>query len=70
MLKQADHLPDHCRIIGNNSKVVNTRLLFQKSSGAKIEIFVLEPHLPAEYQQAFATTIGGTCYCLLGNAKR
>lgn len=40
----ADHLPQDSLLIFNNTKVVEARLLFQKSTGGIIEIFCLEPH--------------------------
>lgn len=40
----AAHLPEDSLLIFNNTKVVEARLLFQKSSGGIIEIFCLEPH--------------------------
>lgn len=39
----ASYIPDHTLMIFNNSKVVEARLLFQKTSGGIIEIFCLEP---------------------------
>src|SRR6185295_3479402 len=38
------HLPENSLLIFNNTKVVEARLLFQKSTGGVIEIFCLEPH--------------------------
>ncbi|TMI66303.1 MAG: S-adenosylmethionine:tRNA ribosyltransferase-isomerase [Bacteroidetes bacterium] len=40
----ADFIPEDSLLIFNNTKVVEARLLFQKSSGGVIEIFCLEPH--------------------------
>lgn len=39
----AGYLPSDSLIIFNNTKVVEARLLFQKESGASIEIFCLDP---------------------------
>ena len=38
-----DHLPENLLLVFNNSKVINARLRFEKSTGSKIEIFCLEP---------------------------
>lgn len=38
-----EHLPSDTFMIFNNTKVVEARLLFQKSTGGEIEIFCLEP---------------------------
>jgi S-adenosylmethionine:tRNA ribosyltransferase-isomerase len=40
----ADHIPENSLLIFNNTKVVEARLLFRKSTGGIIEIFCLEPH--------------------------
>ncbi len=63
-------LPDNAVMVCNNTRVINARLRFKKSTGAIIEVFCLEPHDPADYAQAFATR--GRCewQCLVGNAKR
>jgi len=37
------HLPENLLLVFNNSKVINARLRFEKSTGSKIEIFCLEP---------------------------
>lgn len=40
----AEQLPADSFLLFNNTKVVEARLLFQKSTGGVIEIFCLEPH--------------------------
>lgn len=40
----ADHIPEGSLLVFNDTKVVEARLLFQKATGAVIEIFCLEPH--------------------------
>src|SRR6516164_5515929 len=40
----ADYLPSGSRMFFNNSKVVEARIIFQKLTGAFIELFCLEPH--------------------------
>lgn len=40
----ADHIPAGSLLIFNNTKVVEARLVFQKTTGGQIEIFCLEPH--------------------------
>src|ERR1051325_4181036 len=37
------HLPENTLLILNETKVVEARLLFQKPTGASIELFCLEP---------------------------
>ena len=40
----ADHLPKNSFLVFNDTKVIKARILFQKTTGAVIEIFCLEPH--------------------------
>ncbi|MBP3689659.1 MAG: S-adenosylmethionine:tRNA ribosyltransferase-isomerase [Bacteroidaceae bacterium] len=72
------YLPKGALMVFNNTKVIRARLHFRKESttqsgnqpGALIEIFLLEPAMPAEYQENFSTH--GKCqwYCLVGNSKK
>lgn len=63
-------LPSDALLVCNNTRVINARMHFTKASGASIEIFCLEPHLPADYAENFAAC--GSCQwmCLVGNSKR
>lgn len=63
-------LPPSTLIVGNDTRVINARLAFRKPSGARIEIFLLEPLDPADYVLTFQTR--GKCIwkCLVGNLKR
>ena len=66
-----DLLPDKSLLIFNETKVVNARLNFKKSTGAKIEIFCLEPIKPVvDFQLAYQQKSPVTWKCLIGNAKR
>lgn len=65
-----DILPDDCMLIYNNTRVINARLRFRKTSGALIEIFCLEPSEPSDYALNFASTGGCSWQCLVGNSKR
>lgn len=66
----ADFLPKGALMAFNNTKVVRARLIFHKSTGARIEIFCLEPADPADYERAFA--VKGECswHCMVGNSKK
>lgn len=57
-------------LIFNNTKVIHARIFFQKTTGANIEVFCLEPSQPADYAQNFAAR--GTCvwHCMVGNLKK
>lgn len=66
----AEHLPQDSWLVFNNTKVIQARLDFHKESGARIEIFCLEPVDPADYQQAFQAENQATWLCLVGNVKK
>ena len=65
----AGYLPDNSLMVFNNTKVIQARLHFRKSTGAQIEIFCLEPHLPNDYQINFQQTHICSWVCLVGNLK-
>jgi S-adenosylmethionine:tRNA ribosyltransferase-isomerase len=64
------YVPENSMLVFNNTKVIQARILFRKPSGAQIEIFCLEPEIPADYAQSFAQTQSCIWRCLIGNAKR
>ena len=66
----AEYLPEKSMMVFNNTKVVPARLLFQKETGALIEIFCLEPADPQDYQLCFATTATCRWKVIIGNLKR
>lgn len=66
----SDFLPSNSLLIFNNTKVIRARLHFQKETGAKIEIFCLDPYKPADYQIAFQTTQSCVWKCMIGNQKK
>lgn len=64
-------LPKRSMLVYNNTRVINARLRFRKpGGGALIEIFCLEPLLPRDYAQVFATTNECEWLCFVGNSKR
>ena len=65
-----DHLPADALMVFNNTRVIMARLHFRKTTGALIEVFLLEPAEPADYQLSFAAR--GRCEwcCLVGNLKK
>ena len=66
----AEYLPEKSMIVFNETKVVPARLLFQKDTGALIEIFCLEPADPEDYQLCFASTVSCAWKAIIGNVKR
>lgn len=65
-----DFLDPDSLMVFNDTKVVPARLHFRRESGARIEIFCLEPVLPVEYNLAFAATSSCRWKCVIGNSKR
>ena len=57
-------------MVFNNTRVIRARLFFRKRTGAKIEIFCLEPLLPTEYVQSFSQTEKCSWKCIVGNQKK
>ena len=66
----ARFLPEDSLLIYNNTKVIQARLHFRKATGARIEVFCLEPHCPADYQQNFDQRNECEWQCLIGNSKK
>ena len=57
-------------MVYNNTKVIQARLEFHKRSGARIEVFCLEPLRPNDYQLSLSSTRGCVWKCMIGNAKK
>lgn len=66
----ASYLPQNSLILFNETRVIHARLHFVKETGARIEVFCLEPLVPLEIQQVFAAKQNCEWKCLVGNAKR
>ena len=65
-----EHLPQGALMVFNNTKVIQARLHFRKGTGALIEIFLLEPAKPADYEQMFQTRDCCQWLCIIGNQKK
>lgn len=65
-----DYLPEGALMVFNNTRVIQARLLFQKETGARIEIFCLEPVEPHDYALVFQQTERCSWTCLVGNLKK
>lgn len=68
--KLPEYMPANSLLVFNNTKVICARLHFLKETGAKIEIFCLDPVDPADYQISFQTTQWCVWKCLIGNQKK
>ncbi|MDR1814492.1 MAG: S-adenosylmethionine:tRNA ribosyltransferase-isomerase [Tannerella sp.] len=65
-----DYLPESSLLVFNNTRVIRARLLFRKDTGAKIEIFCLEPEAPHDYALVFSSKNECKWKCLVGNLRR
>jgi S-adenosylmethionine:tRNA ribosyltransferase-isomerase len=57
-------------LIFNNTKVICSRLMFRKHTGASIEIFCIEPYSPVDYQLSLSSTTEVDWICIVGNLKK
>ena len=65
-----NYLPAGALLVYNNTRVIRARMLFRKPTGAHIEIFLLEPYSPADYEQTFQSQENCSWLCLVGNQKK
>lgn len=65
-----EEIPEGTTMVFNNTKVIQARLIFHKETGARVEIFCLEPLNPADYNLAFQAK--GVCFwkCIIGNLRK
>ena len=66
----AQELPAGSMLVFNNTRVIRARLIMHKPSGARIEVFCLEPHSPSDYERAFAVKGGCEWSCIVGGVKK
>lgn len=64
------YLPKGTLMVFNNTKVIQARMHFRKETGAQIEVFLLEPAEPSDYELMFQTAGRCAWYCLVGNLKK
>jgi S-adenosylmethionine:tRNA ribosyltransferase-isomerase len=64
------HLPTDCMLVFNNTKVIEARILFQKSTGGMIELFCLEPAAGVEVTEAMMSKGPVRWTCLVGGAGK
>ncbi len=65
-----NYLPAGSMLVFNNTQVIRARLFFRKETGAKIEIFCLEPLTPKDYALSFSQTERCRWKCIVGNLKK
>lgn len=66
----ASLLPNDSVLVMNTTKVIRARLEFFRATGARIEVFCLEPYAPALYELALASQGTVVWHCLVGQAKK
>jgi len=65
------YLPEKTLLIFNETKVIHARLMFQKATGAKIEVFCLEPDERYPDVQTAMMQYGSVYWkCLVGGANK
>ena len=57
-------------MVFNNTKVIQARIYFHKTTGALIEVFLLEPASPSDYELMFQTKGKCSWICMIGNLKK
>lgn len=65
-----DSLPSNSMLVFNNTKVIRARMEFAKETGARIEIFCLEPTESTEIQTVFTAKGRSVWNCIVGNLKK
>ena len=63
-------LPEGALLVVNDTRVVNARLRFVKDTGARIEVFCLEPADGGPVEEAFRQRGSSRWWCTVGNVKR
>ncbi len=67
----SEHIPHNSLLVFNNTKVIQARLFFRNSTGAKIEIFCLEPaEENPEMSSVMSRKKSVRWNCLVGGAKK
>lgn len=65
-----EYLPENSLLVYNNTRVIQARMVFQKSTGARIEVFCLEPSHPSDYALSLGSTGSCSWECMIGNLKK
>jgi len=63
-------IPSDSLLVFNNTRVIRARIIFQKETGADIEVLCLEPLAPAEYESSFSSFEPVEWKCIVGNLKK
>jgi S-adenosylmethionine:tRNA ribosyltransferase-isomerase len=64
-------LPEGSILFFNNTKVIPARLYFNRSTGAQIEVFLLQPELPEkDVNMAMQVSLSCVWLCMIGNLRK
>lgn len=63
------YLPEGASLFFNNARVIPARIHLNNKNGARIEVFLLQPHL-TDYASALNATTNVRWQCLIGNQKK
>lgn len=64
------YLPKGSLLVFNNTRVIQARIHFRKETGALIEVFLMEPAQPTDYERIFQATGHCAWLCMVGNLKK
>ncbi|KAA3631691.1 MAG: S-adenosylmethionine:tRNA ribosyltransferase-isomerase [Bacteroidetes bacterium] len=66
-----DQLPEEATLVFNDTKVIPARIILHKDTGARIEIFLLEPVAPSKiHEEVMISEKSSTWKCMIGNARK
>ncbi len=65
-----DYIDKDELLLFNDTRVVQARVIMRKPTGSRIEIFLLEPLDPSEYNLVFSAETTCRWKCLVGNKKK
>ncbi|RYZ22403.1 MAG: S-adenosylmethionine:tRNA ribosyltransferase-isomerase [Chitinophagaceae bacterium] len=69
--RQLPHfLPRGATLVLNDTRVIEARIFFQKPTGGVIELFCLEPQVPADMTRALESAGPVQWHCLIGGASK
>lgn len=57
-------------MVFNNTRVIQARIHFHKETGALIEVFLMEPAQPTDYELMFQSRGRCSWFCMVGNLKK
>lgn len=72
IFKEIDEvMPANSTLFFNDTRVIPARLIFLKGTGAKIEIFLLDPAAPStDVEHTMSASTKCSWHCMIGNSKK